>query len=86
MPVASATASANRASSSAALSSSSQTPFMAAITPLTDSGRMPSKSAVEMFWPVSLASTPCTSRSSIASAPAPASCSPNARQTSPKDA
>ena len=59
---------------------------MAAITPLTDIGRMPSNSALEMFWPVSLASTPWTSRSSIASAPAPASCSPNARQTSPKDA
>ena len=40
--MASATASPKRASSSPALSSSSQTAFMAPITPLTDIGRMPS--------------------------------------------
>ena len=86
MPRASATASAKRASSSAAESSSSQDGLSAASTPLTVIGRMPSTSAVEMFWPVSLASTPCTRRSSIAAAPSsePASCAPYARQTRPK--
>ena len=41
---------------------------MAAITPLTVIGRIESTSAWLIVWPVSLASTPCTSRSSIASA------------------
>ena len=86
MPVASATASAKRASSSAGSRSSSHTGFMAAITPLTDIGRMSSTSACEIVWPVSLASMPCTRRSSIAAAASspPASPAPNARQTSPK--
>ena len=59
---------------------------MAAITPLTVIGRTSSTSASEIVWPVSLASMPCTRRSSIAAAASapPASASPCARQTSPK--
>ena len=59
---------------------------MAAITPLTVIGRIESTSAWLIVWPVSLASTPWTSRSSIASAASsePASPAPNSRQTSPK--
>jgi hypothetical protein len=68
------------------VSSSSQAGFIAAITPLTVIGRIESTSDSVMFWPVSLASTPCTSRSSIASAASslPASSAPYSRQTRPK--
>ncbi len=84
--MASATASPKRSSSSVGVSSSSQTGFIAAITPLTVIGRMSSTSSWAIVWPVSLASMPWTRRSSIAvaaSAP-PASASPCARQTSPR--
>jgi hypothetical protein len=85
-PVARATASANRSSSSAGARSSSQAGFSAAITPLTLIGRTPPTSGVTSLWPVSLASTPWTSRSSIAAAASspPASAAPCSRHTRPK--
>jgi hypothetical protein len=54
--------------------------------PLTLIGRMSSISGSTSVCPMSLASTPQTSRSSIAAAASalPASASPCARQTSPK--
>jgi hypothetical protein len=75
--VASATACAKRASSSSGVSSSSHAGFIAAITPLTVIGRTPSTSDCEISWPVSLASTPWTRRSSIASA----ACAPPATRS-----
>ena len=84
--MASATASSKRASSSAGVSSSSQDGLSAAMMPLTLIGRTSPISAWAIVWPVSLASTPWTRRSSIAAAAAslPATCAPNARQTRPK--
>jgi hypothetical protein len=86
MPRASATASRKRASSSGWVSSSSQAGLRAATTPLTLSGRTPSTSERVIVWPLSLASTPCTRRSSTAAAASwlPASAAPCSRQTSPK--
>ena len=76
--MASATASAKRSSSCSGVSCSSQAGFIAATIPETVIDDTSPISDSEMVWPLSLASTPWTMRSSIAAAAAalPARSSP----------